>query len=156
MKRSSVSNWCSKIAGKSLLTGSCTRAEASQCSHIQNWQVIPCTRNYNTSLEDVGCRNMSDGDMFKLCTDRYVIVGCHFDAWTYGGVSPNTGTAVMMELVKAMTLLKSTGEVNMILVRDNTFFVCIELPILLKKRRCNLLFNWNNVRGITNLCIAKW
>lgn len=35
--------------------------------------------------------------------DRYIIVGCHYDAWTFGGVSPNTGTAVLMELAKTMS-----------------------------------------------------
>ncbi|CAH1773061.1 unnamed protein product, partial [Owenia fusiformis] len=34
--------------------------------------------------------------------DRYVIVGCHHDAWTYGGVDPNTGTALMSQLIKSL------------------------------------------------------
>lgn len=114
--------------------------------------MTPCANNYNTALKDVGCVSVSRGDMFKLCTDRYVIIGCHFDAWTYGGVSPNTGTAVMMELVKAMTHLKSAGDVNLLLFTDNTFSVCIALD-----GRHNLLLGWYNIniRGMTNPCIAK-
>lgn len=44
-----------------------------------------------------------------LYADRYIIVGCRYDAWSYGGVSPSTGTAVMMELVKALTKLSNEG-----------------------------------------------
>ena len=34
--------------------------------------------------------------------DRYVIVGNHRDAWTFGGVDPSSGTAVMLELARAI------------------------------------------------------
>ncbi|KAI8481399.1 hypothetical protein Bbelb_408920 [Branchiostoma belcheri] len=37
--------------------------------------------------------------------DRYVVVGNHRDAWTYGGVEPSTGTACLMELVRTVGLL---------------------------------------------------
>lgn len=41
--------------------------------------------------------------------DRYVIVGCHYDAWTFGGVNPNTGSAVMMEIAKALGQMVNKG-----------------------------------------------
>lgn len=41
--------------------------------------------------------------------DSYIIVGCHYDAWTYGGVDPNTGVAILMELAKAFDMLTSKG-----------------------------------------------
>jgi len=41
--------------------------------------------------------------------DRYVIVGCHYDAWFNGGVNPNTGTAVMMEVAKALGEMVNKG-----------------------------------------------
>ncbi|XP_066273766.1 N-acetylated-alpha-linked acidic dipeptidase 2-like [Branchiostoma lanceolatum] len=37
--------------------------------------------------------------------DRYVVVGNHRDAWTYGGVEPSTGTACLMELTRTVGLL---------------------------------------------------
>ena len=45
-----------------------------------------------------------------LLSDRYVIVGCHYDAWTFGGVDPGSGTAILMELAKAFSELKLHGE----------------------------------------------
>jgi len=91
---------------------------------------------------------VSHGDILILCADRYVIIGCHFDAWTFGGVSPNTGTAVMMELVKAMTHLRSTGEVNILLIKNDIFFLCLALS---KLKSCPLLFIWNSVRGMISV-----
>jgi len=41
--------------------------------------------------------------------DRYVIVGCHYDSWTFGAVNPNSGTAVLMELSKAFSALQAKG-----------------------------------------------
>ncbi|CAH1262395.1 NAALAD2 [Branchiostoma lanceolatum] len=41
--------------------------------------------------------------------DRYVIVGNHHDAWVYGGVDPSSGTAVLLELARAMGKLKREG-----------------------------------------------
>ncbi|CAN7987070.1 unnamed protein product [Ixodes hexagonus] len=40
---------------------------------------------------------------------RYVIVGCHHDAWTKGGGDPGTGMAALMELVRLFGLLKKKG-----------------------------------------------
>lgn len=45
----------------------------------------------------------------NLFSDHYVIVGCHYDAWTYGGVDPNSGTAVLMEITKAFDMLLAKG-----------------------------------------------
>lgn len=41
---------------------------------------------------------------------RYVILGNHRDAWTFGAVDPNSGTAVLLEASKVflnMYMLKS-------------------------------------------------
>ncbi|XP_064459471.1 putative N-acetylated-alpha-linked acidic dipeptidase [Ornithodoros turicata] len=40
---------------------------------------------------------------------RYVIVGCHHDAWTKGAGSPGTGMAVLMELVRLFGDLQKNG-----------------------------------------------
>uniref|UniRef100_A0A1I7Y108 Peptidase_M28 domain-containing protein n=1 Tax=Steinernema glaseri TaxID=37863 RepID=A0A1I7Y108_9BILA len=34
--------------------------------------------------------------------DKYVILGNHFDAWVYGSIDPNSGTAVLTEVAHAM------------------------------------------------------
>ncbi|ULU04620.1 hypothetical protein L3Y34_017408 [Caenorhabditis briggsae] len=34
--------------------------------------------------------------------DRYVMLGNHFDAWVYGSVDPNSGTAALAEVARAM------------------------------------------------------
>ncbi|XP_025104545.1 N-acetylated-alpha-linked acidic dipeptidase 2-like [Pomacea canaliculata] len=34
--------------------------------------------------------------------DRYVLLGNHRDAWVYGSIDPSSGTAVMMEVARAM------------------------------------------------------
>lgn len=34
--------------------------------------------------------------------DRYVMIGNHHDAWVYGGTDPNSGTAVMLEVSRAV------------------------------------------------------
>ncbi|VDM57142.1 unnamed protein product [Angiostrongylus costaricensis] len=34
--------------------------------------------------------------------DRYVILGNHYDAWVYGSVDPNSGTAILTEVARAM------------------------------------------------------
>lgn len=42
--------------------------------------------------------------------DRYVILGNHFDAWVYGSMDPNSGTAVLAEVARALTTtINETG-----------------------------------------------
>jgi N-acetylated-alpha-linked acidic dipeptidase len=41
--------------------------------------------------------------------DRGVLLGTHHDAWTFGGVDPGTGTAVMLEVARALGALRRTG-----------------------------------------------
>jgi N-acetylated-alpha-linked acidic dipeptidase len=41
--------------------------------------------------------------------DELVILGNHRDAWVFGGVDPSSGTASMMELTRALGLLKQQG-----------------------------------------------
>ncbi len=45
----------------------------------------------------------------KRYPEKKVILGNHFDAWTYGAVDPNSGTAVVMEMARALGALKKTG-----------------------------------------------
>lgn len=41
--------------------------------------------------------------------DRYVILGNHRDAWTFGAVDPNSGTAVLLEIAQRLDKLQKRG-----------------------------------------------
>eukprot|EP00850_Spirogloea_muscicola_P006775 SM000032S12159 [mRNA] locus=s32:926447:931761:- [translate_table: standard] len=41
--------------------------------------------------------------------DRYVLLGNHRDAWTFGAVDPNSGTAALLEIGKALGKLLEVG-----------------------------------------------
>ncbi|KAF8080763.1 hypothetical protein N665_0923s0003 [Sinapis alba] len=41
--------------------------------------------------------------------DRYVIVGNHRDAWSFGAVDPNSGTAVLLEIAQRLDKLQRRG-----------------------------------------------
>lgn len=41
--------------------------------------------------------------------DRFVILGNHRDAWTYGAVDPNSGTAVLLEIARNLGVLLRDG-----------------------------------------------
>ncbi|KDP21928.1 hypothetical protein JCGZ_03066 [Jatropha curcas] len=41
--------------------------------------------------------------------DRYVILGNHRDAWTYGAVDPNSGTAALLDIARRYSLLLQMG-----------------------------------------------
>jgi N-acetylated-alpha-linked acidic dipeptidase len=42
--------------------------------------------------------------------DQWVIAGNHRDAWMYGGVDPSSGSAVLMEMARALGALKRSGD----------------------------------------------
>ncbi|KAL1566069.1 glutamate carboxypeptidase II [Salvia divinorum] len=41
--------------------------------------------------------------------DRYVLLGNHRDAWTYGAVDPNSGTAALLDIARRFALLVRSG-----------------------------------------------
>ncbi|CAI0406555.1 unnamed protein product [Linum tenue] len=41
--------------------------------------------------------------------DRYVVMGNHRDAWTYGAVDPNSGTAALLDIARRFALLQRNG-----------------------------------------------
>ncbi|CAA6662820.1 unnamed protein product [Spirodela intermedia] len=45
----------------------------------------------------------------ELEPDRYVLLGNHRDAWTYGAVDPNSGTAALLEVARRLGLLLREG-----------------------------------------------
>ncbi|XP_015898877.3 probable glutamate carboxypeptidase AMP1 isoform X1 [Ziziphus jujuba] len=41
--------------------------------------------------------------------DRYVLLGNHRDAWTYGAVDPNSGTAALLDIARRFSLMMRSG-----------------------------------------------
>lgn len=41
--------------------------------------------------------------------DRYVLLGNHRDAWTYGAVDPNSGTAALLDIARRFALMMRLG-----------------------------------------------
>ncbi|XP_061372119.1 probable glutamate carboxypeptidase AMP1 [Gastrolobium bilobum] len=41
--------------------------------------------------------------------DRYVLLGNHRDAWTYGAVDPSSGTASLLDIARRFSILSSSG-----------------------------------------------
>jgi len=41
--------------------------------------------------------------------ERWVILGCHYDAWTFGTADPNSGTAMLLLLAEALGALAEQG-----------------------------------------------
>ena len=58
-----------------------------------------------------------------LLLDRLIMVGNHRDAWTYGAADPSSGTAVMVEVTRALGWLKGKGKFKMLKIW-NILCVC--------------------------------
>lgn len=41
--------------------------------------------------------------------DRFVLLGNHRDAWTYGAVDPNSGTSALLDIARRFALLMRLG-----------------------------------------------
>lgn len=41
--------------------------------------------------------------------DRFVVIGNHRDAWTYGAVDPNSGTSALLDIARRYALLMRLG-----------------------------------------------
>lgn len=71
----------------------------------QNYQLRIESNNY----EEYKTVNTVCGFLYgKTEPDRYVILGNHRDAWAFGAIDPSSGTAILLEAVKAFgTMTKS-------------------------------------------------
>ena len=78
----------------------------------------------------------------SLSSDRYVLLGNHHDAWTFGGADPNSGTAVLMELARALSDLRSKGQSPL---DDSHMSVCPSLSLSPEWRpgRTLILCSWD-------------
>lgn len=50
----------------------------------------------------------------SVCSDRYIILGGHRDAWVFGGIDPVSGAAVVHENVRAAGKLMKKGVCHLI------------------------------------------
>ena len=46
----------------------------------------------------------------NLHADRQVILGNHRDAWVFGAADPNSGTAVLMEMARTLSVLRRNSK----------------------------------------------
>ncbi|GKE81867.1 probable glutamate carboxypeptidase LAMP1 isoform X2, partial [Tanacetum coccineum] len=46
---------------------------------------------------------------YNVLVSRYVILGNHRDAWTFGAVDPNSGTAALLEVAERLEKLRKQG-----------------------------------------------
>ena len=60
-----------------------------------------------------------------ILIDHLVLLGNHYDAWTFGGVDPNSATAVILELARVIDQLRSTGKEQVILVCSSIFIISV-------------------------------
>lgn len=80
--------------------------------------------------------------------DRYVILGGHRDSWVFGGIDPQSGAAVVHEIVRSFGTLKKEGNVNS-KGKDHPLWIsiwssvkCVELP---PSRRSERGTNWQDM-----------
>ncbi|XP_042870253.1 N-acetylated-alpha-linked acidic dipeptidase 2-like [Penaeus japonicus] len=90
-------------------------------SGSSTWMSITTTYNNNASRTTCNVTGVARGEVdpaepclfgvgLGLEANRYVLLGNHIDAWIYGGLDPNSGTAAMLELSRVLTkLAKETG-----------------------------------------------
>lgn len=60
------------------------------------------TINVHSELKTKRIRNVIGYIRGSEEPDRYIMLGNHFDAWVYGSIDPNSGTAVLAEVARAM------------------------------------------------------
>jgi N-acetylated-alpha-linked acidic dipeptidase len=60
---------------------------------------------------DAGRRPIRDviGRLRGRNPDRWVVLGTHHDAWTFGGMDPGSGTSAVFETARALAALRKTG-----------------------------------------------
>lgn len=65
--------------------------------------------NIEMNYTDVDLHNVFGKIKGAVEPDRYIIVGCHRDAWTYGAIDPVSGTTVLLEVAKTFGKLVEKG-----------------------------------------------
>ena len=65
--------------------------------------------NVNNNMEEKVSSNVIGVIYGSVEPDRYVMFGNHRDAWGFGALDPNSGTAQMMEVVRVLGTRLKTG-----------------------------------------------
>ncbi|XP_037076330.1 glutamate carboxypeptidase 2-like [Pollicipes pollicipes] len=72
-----------------------------------DWSVRLYVNNEENVMPTYNVLGFIRGD---LEPDRYIILGNHRDAWSYGSLDPCSASATMMELVRAFAVMKRNGD----------------------------------------------
>ena len=73
--------------------------------------------------------------------DKLVVMGNHRDAWVFGAVDPNSGTAVLMEIARVFSELMTKG--NGVLCKNNN-----QNAFLVVFCCCSFVLGWRPGRSI--------
>ena len=76
-------------------------------------------------------------------SDRYVVLGNHHDAWTFGAADPNSGTAILMELGRALSDLRTHSELT-------------RMPLILKYQSAFRMAAWTDCDTVQLGCRGIW
>ena len=85
------------------------KARCPSATTSEPWQRRPRASRFAAGLptpHDLGCGRQNQGTEFP---DEWVVTGNHRDAWVYGAVDPNSGTAAMLEAVHGIGALLQKG-----------------------------------------------
>ncbi|CAN6465097.1 unnamed protein product [Victoria cruziana] len=68
---------------------------------------VNLTYSENQTIAEIG--NVFAVIQGSVEPDRYVLLGNHRDAWTYGAVDPNSGTAALLDIARRFRILLNRG-----------------------------------------------
>jgi hypothetical protein len=95
-----------------------------------------------------------------MCCCRYVIIGNHRDAWTFGAVDPNSGTAAMLEVNCHAS--HRCSECKAYLINEDsvgTLVLCIDCGEAVETRKKGMETKANNHRvqlGCRRVCVGMF
>ena len=70
------------------------------------------TIQVNAKLRNRNITNIVGTILGEEEPDKWVLLGAHRDGWAFGAVDSSSGTAVMMEIARALNKLRETGKLN--------------------------------------------
>ena len=95
--------------------------------------ISPHAQHFMTSGQAVKAQTLIAHARLYAFSDRFVILGNHRDAWVFGGVDPNSGTAALMELARALSDLRSKGKLTScslpVFLNDCSHMQSLMLPV---------------------------
>lgn len=91
---------------KGLLQGIDYKLGGEMKAEFAGWKARIVTNNYFGQARSGNVIGIIRGEVEP---DRYVLMSNHRDAWGYGAIDPSSGTAQLMEVVKAIGGMKANG-----------------------------------------------